>query len=67
MVGLVIATILPAAVIIFAIVSQVKEEGWRSIWLAAIAIAITPILYFPFRKYLKKARGVPDVNPYVEA
>jgi len=65
--GLIIATILPAAVIIFAIVSQVKEEGWRSIWLAAIVIAITPILYFPFRKYLKKARAVPDVNPYVEA
>ncbi len=67
LVGLIIATILPAAVIVFAIVSQVKEEGWRAIWLAAIAIAIAPILYFPFRKYLKKDRGVPDVNPYVEA
>ena len=65
--GLVICTILPAAVIVFAIVSQVKEEGWQSIWLAAIVIVITPILYFPFRKYLKKRRGIPDVDPYAEA
>jgi amino acid transporter len=67
LIGLVIATILPAAVIVFAIVSQVKEEGWQSIWMAAIVIAIAPFLYFPFRKYLKKGRGVPDVDPYVEA
>jgi amino acid transporter len=67
LIGGVAATILPAAVIIFAIVSQVKEEGWRSIWMAGIVIAIAPILYFPLRKYIKKGRGVPDVDPYVEA
>ena len=33
-VGLVIVTILPAAVIVLAIYSQVVEEGWRAIWLA---------------------------------
>ncbi len=64
-IGLVIATILPAAIIIFAIVSQVIEEGWQAIWLAAIAIAIGTILYFPFRRYLKINRGVPDIDPYV--
>jgi amino acid transporter len=66
-VGLVIATILPAAVIVFAIVSQVIEEGWQAIWLAVIAIVIGAILYFPFRKYLKVDRGVPDVDPYISS
>jgi amino acid transporter len=64
LVGGVIVTLLPAAVIIFAIYSQWKEEGWKSIWLAAIAIAIGAIVYFPFRHYLKVKRGVPDVDPY---
>jgi amino acid transporter len=62
-VGLFIATILPAAIIILAIVSQVGEEGWQAIWLAAIAIAIGAILYWPIKKYIK--RGIPDIDPYV--
>jgi amino acid transporter len=62
--GLAIVTILPAAIIIFAIVSQVVEEGWRAIWIAVIAIAIGTVLYYPARRYLKVGRGVPDVDPY---
>ena len=57
--GLIIVTLLPAAVIVFAIVSQVMEEGWQAIWLAAIAIAIGAILYFPFKHYLKDKRRRP--------
>jgi amino acid transporter len=67
LVGMIIVTFLPTVVIVLAIISQVKEEGWKSIWLAAIAIAIGVILYFPFKRYLKDARNVPDVDPYVEA
>jgi amino acid transporter len=63
--GLVIVTLLPAAVIVFAIVSQVVEEGLRAIWFAAVATAIGAVLYFPTRRYLKVNRGVPDVDPYV--
>jgi amino acid transporter len=62
-VGLFIATILPAAVIIFAIFSQVVEEGWRAIWLAGIAIALGVIIYFPMKKWVKK--DIPDIDPYV--
>jgi amino acid transporter len=62
--GLVIVTLLPAAVIVFAIVSQVVEEGMRAIWFALVAIAIGAVLYFPTRRYLKVNRGVPDVDPY---
>jgi amino acid transporter len=62
--GAVIVTLLPAAVIIFAIVSQVKDVGWTSIWYAAIAIAIGSILYFPFKHFLKNKRNVPDIDPF---
>jgi amino acid transporter len=61
-IGLTIASILPALIIIVAIVSQVVEEGWMAIWLAAIAIAIGAILYFPLKKYIKK--NIPDIDPY---
>jgi amino acid transporter len=67
LVGLIIVTLLPTAVIVFAIVSQVKEEGWKAVWLAAIAIAIGAILYFPFKHYLKDKRNVPDVDPYTSS
>jgi amino acid transporter len=63
--GGIIVTLLPTAVILFAIYSQVTEEGWMSIWLAAIAIAIGVALYFPLRRYLKIERNVPDVDPFV--
>jgi amino acid transporter len=62
---LLIVTILPTLVIISAIVSQVTEEGWRSVWYAAIAIGLGAIIYPFFRKYLKVARNVPDVDPYL--
>jgi amino acid transporter len=62
---LAIITILPTLVIVFAIVSQVTEEGWQSIWGAAIAIVVGVIAYFPIRRYLKLNRNVPDVNPYL--
>jgi amino acid transporter len=63
-VGLLIATVLPFAIIILAIYSQVRDEGWIAIWLTAIVIAIGAILYFPFKHYLKDKRNVPDVDPY---
>jgi amino acid transporter len=61
-IGLFVATILPALIIVVAIVSQVMEEGWMAIWLAAIAIAIGAILYFVMRKWVKP--GVPDIDPF---
>ncbi|OFW61017.1 MAG: hypothetical protein A2133_04375 [Actinobacteria bacterium RBG_16_64_13] len=64
LVGGIIVTLLPAAVIIFSIVSQVKDVGWTSIWYAAIAIILGAIAYFPFKYYLKDKRNVPDVDPY---
>jgi amino acid transporter len=65
-VGLFIVTLLPTVVIVFAVVSQVMEEGWKAIWLAAIAIVVGTILYFPSKRYLKDKRGVPDVDPFAE-
>jgi amino acid transporter len=62
-IGLFIATILPAGVIILAIVSQVREESWRAIWMAAIAVAVGTIIYFPIKKWVKK--DIPDIDPYV--
>jgi amino acid transporter len=62
-IGLFVVTILPAAVITLAIVSQVGEEGWRAIWIAAIAVVIGAILYWPIKKYIKP--GIPDIDPYV--
>jgi amino acid transporter len=64
LVGGIIVTLLPTAVILFAIYSQWTEEGPKSIWLAAIAIVIGAILYFPFKHYLKDKWSVPDVDPY---
>jgi amino acid transporter len=61
-IGLFIATILPAAIIIMAIYSQVAEEGLRAIYLAIAAIAIGAILYFFVKKYIKP--GIPDIDPY---
>jgi amino acid transporter len=61
--GLLYVTLAPAAIIVLAIVSQVSEEGWSSIGLALIAMAIGAILYFPIRMYVKP--GVPDVDPFV--
>ena len=62
-IGLFIATILPAAVIILAIYSQASEEGLRAIYWAVAAIVIGAIVYFPIKKYIKP--GIPDIDPYV--
>ena len=61
-VGLTIITILPTAVFLVAIYSQVVEEGMASVGLALIAMAIGAVLYIPIRRFIK--RGVPDVDPY---
>lgn len=61
-VGLVLVTLLPFSIIILAIVSQVIEEGFSSIWLALVAIAVGGVVYLLNRKYVKP--GVPDVNPW---
>jgi amino acid transporter len=66
LVGGIIVTLLPSAVIVFAVVSQVKEEGWKSIWYAAIAIAVGAIIYWPLKHWLKDKRNVPDVDPFIE-
>jgi amino acid transporter len=60
--GLVLVTLLPFSIIILAIVSQVLEEGFSSIWLALLAIVVGVVVYLLNRKYVKP--GVPDVNPW---
>ncbi len=60
--GLVLATLGPTAIIVLAIISQVETEGFNSIGWALAFMAVGAILYFPFRRFLK--RGVPDVDPY---
>ena len=64
-IGLFIVTILPTLVVIMAIYSQVIEEGWASIWLAAIAIGMGIVLYFVMKRFVKP--GIPDIDPYKEA
>jgi amino acid transporter len=66
LVGTFFVTLLPTAVIVFAVYSQVSEEGWKAIWLAAIAIAVGAALYWPFKHWIKDRRNVPDVNPFTE-
>ena len=61
--GLTLVTLFPSAFVILAIVSQVIEEGFSSIWLALVAIVIGAALYLPIRKYIKP--GIPDVDPFV--
>ncbi len=60
--GLLYMTLCPAAIIVLAVVSQYSTEGWGTLWLAAAAIGLGVLLYFPMR-YLVKP-GVPDVNPF---
>jgi amino acid transporter len=60
--GLILITVAPFSIIGLAVISQVGEEGFRSIWLALAVILVGALLYFPLRKFVK--RGVPDVNPW---
>jgi uncharacterized membrane protein YraQ (UPF0718 family) len=60
-VGLTLATLAPAAIIVLAIYSQIIEEGMSSVSYALIAMALGALLYFPIRRFIKP--GVPDVDP----
>jgi amino acid transporter len=60
--GLVIATILPAALIAAAIYWQVRDEGLWAIYGALIVVAIGAILYFIMKAFVKP--GIPDIDPY---
>jgi len=60
--GLILVTIGPTAIILLAIFSQISESGFSSIGWALGFMALGAVLYFPFRMYLK--RGVPDVDPF---
>ncbi|NTV38276.1 MAG: APC family permease, partial [Anaerolineales bacterium] len=62
-IGLAVVTILPTAIFLFAIYSQVVDVGWASVGMALGAIALGAILYFPIRRYIKP--GVPDIDPFV--
>jgi amino acid transporter len=62
--GMVLVTLGPTAIILLAIYSQVSEEGLSSIGWALAFMAVGALLYFPFRSILK--RGVPDVDPFIE-
>jgi amino acid transporter len=60
--GMILVTLGPVVIIFLAIYSQVAEEGFSSIGIALLLMALGAILYFPIRKYLKP--GVPDVDPF---
>jgi amino acid transporter len=60
--GLILITVAPFSIITLAVISQVGEEGFSSIWLALAVILVGVLLYFPLRKFVKP--GVPDVNPW---
>lgn len=60
--GLIFVTLGPTAFIVFAIYSQVVEEGLNSIWLALLAMVLGALLYIPLRRLVKK--DIPDVDPY---
>ena len=60
--GLVLVTVGPTAMILLAIVSQYQESGFDSIGWALVLAAVGVLLYRPFRRYLKP--GVPDIDPF---
>jgi amino acid transporter len=60
--GMVLVTIFPTAVILLAFYSQYASEGFNSIGWALALMAIGVVLYFPIRRYYKP--GVPDVDPF---
>jgi amino acid transporter len=61
-VGLVLVTLGPVAIILLAIYSQISEEGFKSVGLALIAMAVGALLYFPIRRFIKP--GKPDIDPF---
>jgi amino acid transporter len=62
MLGLVLVTLGPTAIILLAIYSQYSEEGFQSIGWALMLMAVGALLYFPIRRWIKP--GIPDVDPY---
>lgn len=62
MIGLILATLGPTAIILLAIYSQYVEEGFKSIGWALAFMAAGAVIYFPIRALIKP--GVPDVDPY---
>ena len=62
---LTLVTLLPAAIIILAIYSQVVDAGWRSIWISAAFIGAGVIVYFITKKYVKQRNNIPDIDPWV--
>jgi amino acid transporter len=60
--GMTLATLGPTAIIVLAIVSQVRDEGMQALWIPLVGMAIGAVLYVPLRRKLKP--GVPDVNPF---
>jgi amino acid transporter len=62
LVGMVLVTLGPTAIILLAIYSQFVEEGLASLGWALVFMALGVLLYIPFRRYLKP--GIPDVDPF---
>ena len=60
--GLVLVTLGPVAIILLAIYSQISEEGFKSVGLALIAMAVGALLYVPIRRFIKP--GKPDIDPF---
>lgn len=61
--GLLLTTLAPFFVIGLAIISQLAEEGLKSIGLGLVAICLGAVFYFLAKKYTKP--GIPDVDPFV--
>lgn len=61
-VGLALVTLGPGVMIALAVYSQIFEEGYGALGLAAVAAVIGALVYLPIRKYVKP--GIPDVNPF---
>jgi amino acid transporter len=60
--GIIVVTVLPLAVIGFAVFSQVKDEGFvKAVGWAALGLATGPPLYY-FARWRKRRRGEEDVD-----
>lgn len=60
--GLTLVTLGPGLMIGVAVYSQIIEEGYAALALAAVAAVVGALLYFPIRKFVKP--GIPDVDPF---
>ncbi len=65
MVGLVLASVSLAGVILLAFYSQIVEAGFTSVGVSLALMAVGAVLYFPIRKMFKP--GVPDVDPFEQS